>query len=270
MGKVIVITSGKGGVGKTTTTANLGAALAMLGNKVVVIDADIGLRNLDVIMGLENRIVYDLIDVIEGTCKLKQAMIRDKRFETLFLIPAAQTRDKSAVNPEQMKSICEQLKVNHDYVLIDSPAGIEQGFKNAIAGADHAIIVTTPEVSAVRDADRIIGLSEAAEIEDLTLIINRIRPEMVEKGEMMSIEDVLDILAVNLLGIIPDDNKVITTGNRGEPAVLDKDSLAGQAYQNIALRVMGEEIPLMDLKNAGKGWGKFWGTIKKTLGKRII
>ena len=270
MGKVLVITSGKGGVGKTTTTANLGAALALLGNKVAVVDADIGLRNLDVIMGLENRIVYDVVDVIEGTCKLKQALIRDKRFDNLFLLPAAQTRDKNAVTPAQMKEICKDLEEKYDYVLVDSPAGIEQGFRNAIAGAHHAIIVTTPEVSAVRDADRIIGLVEAAELDTPMLIINRIRPAMVEKGDMMSVEDVLDILAINLLGIIPDDEKVITTSNRGDPAVLDKKSRAGQAYQNIALRIMGEEVPLMDLKIKPTGLKGIWHGVKKTLNKRVI
>lgn len=270
MSKVLVITSGKGGVGKTTTTANLGFALAMLGNKVVVIDADIGLRNLDVIMGLENRIVYDLVDVIEGVCKLKQALIRDKRTDDLFLLPAAQTRDKSAISPEQMKEITSELRKTFDFVLVDSPAGIEQGFKNAIAGADHAIIVTTPEVSAVRDADRIIGLVEAAEMDPPTLIVNRIRPHMVERGDMMEVEDVLEILAIDLLGIIPDDEKVVVTSNRGEPAVLDKTSTAGQAYQNIALRIMGEEVPLMDIRKKSGSISRFLSGLKHTLGKRVI
>jgi len=269
-GKVIVITSGKGGVGKTTTTANLGSALALLGNKVVVIDADIGLRNLDVVMGLENRIVYDLVDVIEGVCKLKQALIKDKRFENLCLLPAAQTRDKTAVSPEQMKDMTNELRKQFDFVLVDSPAGIERGFKNAIAGADHAIVVTTPEVSAVRDADRIIGMVEAAEIEDPTLIINRIKPHMVEKGDMMQVEDVLEILAISLLGIIPDDESIVTTSNRGEPAVLDKNSLAGRAYQNIALRIMGEEVPLMDIKREPKGLRRWFSQIKNALFRRVI
>ncbi len=267
-GKVIVITSGKGGVGKTTTTANLGAALALLGNKTVVIDADIGLRNLDVVMGLENRIVYDLVDVIDGVCKLRQALIKDKRFESLYLLPAAQTRDKTAVTPEQMKDLCEELKKSHDIVLVDSPAGIERGFKNAIAGADKAIIVTTPEVSAVRDADRIIGMLEASEIEDPTLIINRIKPHMVKRGDMMSVDDVLEILAISLLGIIPDDEHIVVTSNRGEPAILDKTSRAGQAYQNIALRIMGEEVPLMRIDPEPTGFKRLLQLIRNTFSKK--
>jgi septum site-determining protein MinD len=269
-GKVIVITSGKGGVGKTTTTANLGAALAMLGNEVVVIDADIGLRNLDVVMGLENRIVYDLVDVVEGVCKLKQALIRDKRFDNLYLLPAAQTRDKNAVSPEQMKDITGDLRKKFDIVLVDSPAGIERGFQNAVAGADHAIIVTTPEVSAVRDADRIIGMVEAAEIENPTLIINRIRLHMVEQGNMMNVDDVLEILSISLLGIIPDDEKIVVSTNRGEPAVLDKKSMAGKAYQNIALRIMGEEIPLMEIKREENGIMRFFKRVKHSLFRRVI
>lgn len=248
MGKVLVITSGKGGVGKTTTTANLGSALAMYGNKVAVIDADIGLRNLDVVMGLENRIVYDIIDVAEGVCQMKQALIKDKKFDELYLIPAAQTRDKNSLQPEQMRRICNDLAAEFDFVLVDSPAGIEQGFKNAVSGASHAIIVTTPEVSAVRDADRIIGMVESAGISSLSLIINRIKPHMVEMGDMMEVEDVLEILSINLLGVIPDDEKIVVTSNRGEPAIMDETSLAGKAYQNIARRVLGEEVPLMDIR----------------------
>ena len=196
MGEVIVITSGKGGVGKTTTVANVGTALSLRGKKTVVLDADIGLRNLDVVMGLENRIVYDIVDVVEGVCKLKQALIKDKRFENLYLIPAAQTRDKNAVSPEQMKELCDQLRESFDYVLIDCPAGIERGFKNAIAGADRAIVITNPEVSAVRDADRIIGLLEANEITDVKLAINRVRYDMVERGDMMGKEDIVEILRI--------------------------------------------------------------------------
>jgi len=247
MGEVIVITSGKGGVGKTTTTANIGTGLAVLGKKVVLVDTDIGLRNLDVVMGLENRIVYDLVDVVEGTCRLKQALIKDKRYEGLYLLPAAQTRDKNAVTPKQMIWLCNELREEFDYILIDCPAGIEQGFKNAIAGADRAIVVTTPEVSAVRDADRIIGLLEAQEIRNPRLIINRVRPDMVKRGDMMSIEDIVDILAIKLIGVVPDDENIIISTNRGEPAVTDNKSLAGQAYRNITRRVMGEDVPLMDL-----------------------
>ncbi len=249
MGEVIVITSGKGGVGKTTTTANIGTGLALQGNKVVLIDTDIGLRNLDVVMGLENRIVYDLVDVVEGSCRIKQALIKDKRYDGLYLLPAAQTRDKSAVNPEQMIKLCEELKEEYDYILIDCPAGIEQGFKNAIAGANRAIVVTTPEVSAVRDADRIIGLLEANELRNPKLLVNRVRVDMVKRGDMMNIDDIIDILAIDLIGVVPDDEKIVVSTNKGEPAVTDNKSLAGQAYRNITKRIMGEDIPLMDLEN---------------------
>lgn len=247
-GEVIVITSGKGGVGKTTTTANIGTALAMMGKRVCLIDADIGLRNLDVVMGLENRIVYDIVDVVEGSCRLEQALIRDKRHNNLFLLPAAQTRDKSAVTPYQMKELTEALKKEMDYVLVDSPAGIEQGFKNSIAGADRAIIVTTPEVSAVRDADRIIGLLETEGLKDPEVIINRLRPEMVNKGDMMDIDDMIEILAIKLLGVVPEDENIVISTNKGEPIVLKNDnSRAGTAYHNIARRITGEEIPLISL-----------------------
>ncbi|MPL63402.1 Septum site-determining protein MinD [bioreactor metagenome] len=248
MGEVIVVTSGKGGVGKTTTTANIGTGFALLGKKVVLVDADIGLRNLDVVMGLENRIVYDLVDVTEGNCRLKQALIRDKRYETLYLLPAAQTRDKNAVNPEQMKELCKELAQDFDYVIIDCPAGIEQGFKNAIAGADRAVIVTTPEVSAVRDADRIIGLLESEGKSNPKLIVNRIRPKMVKKGDMMDIDDIIDILAVDLLGIIPEDEYIVISTNRGEPAVANPVSIASTAYKNIVRRLTGENVPLMTLE----------------------
>lgn len=248
-GRVITITSGKGGVGKTTTTANLGVALALQGKRVVCIDADIGLRNLDVVMGLENRIVYDIVDIVEGRARMRQAMIKDKRLPELYLIPAAQTRDKSAISPDQMRTLCEDLKAENDFVLVDSPAGIEQGFKNAIAGADEVLIVTTPEVSAVRDADRIIGLCEAAEKSTPRLIINRIRPAMVKRGDMLSVEDVLEILAIDLLGIVPDDENIIVTTNRGTPAAMDNHSQAGQAYRNISGRLLGNDVPLLVLKD---------------------
>lgn len=247
MGEVIVITSGKGGVGKTTTTANIGTGLAIRGKRVVLIDTDIGLRNLDVVMGLENRIVYDIVDVVEGTCRVKQALIKDKRYEGLHLLPAAQTRDKSSISPEQMQKLCEELKQEFDFIVIDCPAGIEQGFKNAIAGADKAIVVTTPEVSAVRDADRIIGLLEAHEVKNPRLLINRIRIDMVKRGDMMNIEDILDILAIDLIGVVPDDEKRVISTNKGEPAVTDTKSAAGQAYREIASRIMGENIPVMPL-----------------------
>jgi septum site-determining protein MinD len=248
MGEVIVVTSGKGGVGKTTTSANIGTGLALEGKKVALIDADIGLRNLDVVMGLENRIVYDLIDVVEGNCRLKQALIKDKRYDGLFLLPAAQTRDKDAVSPEQMQKLCETLREEFDYVIIDCPAGIEQGFKNAIAGADRAVVVTTPEVSAVRDADRIIGLLEANELRNPMLILNRIRMDMVKRGDMMNLEDVLEILAIDVLGVVPDDESIVVSTNKGEPAVTEAESKAGQAFRNITKRILGEEIPLMSLE----------------------
>ncbi|PKM55318.1 MAG: septum site-determining protein MinD [Firmicutes bacterium HGW-Firmicutes-3] len=247
MSECIVITSGKGGVGKTTTSANIGIGLAMLGKKVILIDADIGLRNLDVVLGLENRIVYNLVDVVEGNCRLKQALIKDKKFPELFLLPAAQTRDKDAVSPEQMKELCENLKEDFDYVIIDCPAGIEQGFKNAIAGADRAIIVTTPEISAIRDADRIIGLLEANEMKDHRLIVNRLRTDMIKRGDMMSVEDVIDILAIDLIGAIPDDENIVISTNNGEPIVFNQDVLSGKAYLNICKRVMGEDVPYLDL-----------------------
>ena len=243
-GKVIVITSGKGGVGKTTTTANLGTALAMMGNKVVLVDTDIGLRNLDVVMGLENRIVFDIVDVVNGHCKLKQALIRDKRFESLYLLPAAQTKDKTAVTPHQMKNLTNELRKEFDIILVDCPAGIEQGFRNAIAGADDAIIVATPEVSAVRDADRIIGLFEAAGLTRARLIINRLRKSMVKRGDMMDIEDILDILSIDLLGVVPEDEFIVVSTNRGEPAVTDNNSRAGAAYRRIARRILGEDVPM--------------------------
>lgn len=246
MGEVIVVTSGKGGVGKTTTTANIGAGLAKLDKKVVVIDTDLGLRNLDVVMGLENRIVYNLVDVIEGKCRMKQALIRDKRYEALYLLPSAQTRDKSAVSPEQMKKLTEELAEEYDYILLDCPAGIEQGFQNAIAGADRAIVVTTPEVSAIRDADRIIGLLEKNQIKKIDMIINRIRMDMVKRGDMMSVEDVAEILGIQLLGVLPDDEQVVVGTNQGEP-VIELDSLAGKAYFNICKRIIGEEVPFLDL-----------------------
>ncbi len=248
MGEVIVVTSGKGGVGKTTTTANIGTGLAKLNKKVVLIDTDIGLRNLDVVMGLENRIVYNLVDVVEGSCKVKQAMIKDKRYETLFLLPAAQTKDKTSVTPDQMKNLADELKQEFDYVIMDCPAGIEQGFKNAIAGAERAIVVTTPEVSAVRDADRIIGLLEANEIGKTQLIVNRLRPDMVKRGDMMSADDVIDILAVELLGVVPDDENIVVATNNGEPLAGDS-SLAGQAYMNICRRIMGESVPFLSLED---------------------
>lgn len=247
MSEVIVVTSGKGGVGKTTTAANIGIGLAQLGKKVAMVDTDIGLRNLDVVLGLENRIVYNLVDVIEGNCRLKQALIKDKRYPELFLLPSAQTRDKTSVSPEQMVKLCEQLREEFDFIILDCPAGIEQGFQNAIAGAEKAVVVTTPEVSAIRDADRIIGLLEANELRNIGLVINRLRPDMVRKGEMMSVEDVVDILAVSLLGVIPDDEHVVVATNQGD-AVTGSNSESGQAFVNISRRLLGEDIPFLEFR----------------------
>ena len=248
--KIITITSGKGGVGKTTATANIGAALAKNGEKVVCIDADIGLRNLDVVLGLENRIVYDLVDVVEGRCRLKQALIRDKHIPGLFLIPSAQTRDKTAVSPTDMIQLCDELRSDIDWILLDSPAGIERGFRNAIAPADEIIIVTNPEISAVRDADRIIGLIEAEEKGPGQLIINRLDFKMVQQNNMISADDVVDLLAIKLLGIVPEDRQVIISTNQGIPISMDDKSLAGKAFCNIARRMKGESVPFLDLEDS--------------------
>ena len=260
MSEVIVITSGKGGVGKTTTVANIGTGLAMLGKKVAVVDTDIGLRNLDVVLGLENRIVYNLVDVVNGSCRLRQALIRDKRHPELYLLPSAQTKDKTAVSPEQMIKLTQELREEFDYVLLDCPAG-EQGFKNAIAGADKAIVVTTPEVSAIRDADRIIGLLEAGDIRDIRLIINRLRPDMIARGDMMSVDDVLEILAVDLLGTILDDEQIVVATNQGEP-LSGKNSQAEEEYQNICKRILGEDIPFVTIRQK-KGMFSRLGSIFK-------
>lgn len=249
--QVVTITSGKGGVGKTTATANLAAALAASGQKVVCIDADIGLRNLDVVLGLENRIVYDLVDVVEGRCRLRQAMIRDKRLPELYLIPAAQTRDKTAISPSDMVRLCDELRPECDWIMIDSPAGIERGFRNAIAPSDIVLVITNPEVSAVRDADRIIGMVEAEEKGPARLLINRIRPDMVRREDMLSPDDVLELLAVELLGVIPEDENVILSTNRGVPIALDGKSKAGQAFRNIARRLQGEEVPFIEINEQG-------------------
>ena len=265
-GSVIVITSGKGGVGKTTTSANIGTALAKDGSKVVLIDTDIGLRNLDLLLGLENRIVYTIVDVVEERCKLKQALVKDKKNPNLCLLAAAQTRDKSAVTEEQLKDICEQLKEEFDYILVDCPAGIEQGFQNAVAGANEAIVVTTPEMSAVRDADRIIGLLEAKEeVKKYRLLVNRVRPNLVKTNDMMSVDDVVGILSAELIGVIPEDTGIITSTNKGEPIVNNEKSLAGQAYMNVARRIKGEEVPLLDIDQPTT----FFGKVKKFLSKKV-
>jgi len=249
MGEAIVITSGKGGVGKTTTTANLGTALALMDKKICLVDTDIGLRNLDVVMGLENRIIFDIVDVIEGRCKLKQALIQDKRFDQLVLLPAAQTTDKSAVTKEGMQEIISELKQDYDYIIIDCPAGIEQGFQSAVAGADKAIVVTTPEHSSVRDADRIIGLLENEEVEHPRLLINRIRNHMMKNGDMLDIDDIVQILSIDLIGIVQDDDEVIKASNDGEPIAFQPNTKASIAYRNIARRILGETVPLQSLEN---------------------
>ena len=267
MGEAIVVTSGKGGVGKTTTSANLGTSLALLGKKVCLIDTDIGLRNLDVIMGLENRIIYDLVDVVKGRCKIHQALVKDKRFDgLLYLLPAAQTSDKMSVNPEQMKALINELKQDYDYIIIDCPAGIEQGYKNAIAGADRAIVVTTPEKAAVRDADRIIGLLEQEpNIEPPKLVINRIRSHMVHNGDMLDIDEITTHLSIDLIGIVVDDDHVIKASNQGEPIAMDPNNRASVAYRNIARRILGESIPLMPLETQSQG---MFAKIKKLFGVR--
>ncbi|MCC5895064.1 MAG: septum site-determining protein MinD [Alkalibacterium sp.] len=263
MGKAIVVTSGKGGVGKTTSTANIGTALALQSKKVCLVDMDIGLRNLDVILGLENRIIYDIIDVVEGRAKLHQAIIKDKRFnDQLFLLPAAQHADKNAINEEQMIELIGELKKDYDYVLIDCPAGIEQGFKNSIAAADDAILVTTPEISAIRDADRIIGLIEQTSIQAPKLIINRIRKSMMQNGDVMDIDEITRHLSVELLGIVFEDDEVVRSSNKGNPVVLDPSHIASQGYRNIARRLLGDTVPLMTLKEEKRS---FW---KKLFGKK--
>lgn len=262
--QVITLCSGKGGVGKTTAVANIAVAMAVDGMKVACIDGDIGLRNLDVVMGLENRIVYDIVDVIEGRCKLRQAMIRDKHLPDLYLIPAAQTRDKNAVSPSDMTRLCNELRPDLDYVLIDSPAGIERGFRNAIAPADRVLVVTNPEVSAVRDADRVIGILEAEDKRSPALIINRLNPALVKQRDMLSAEDVLDLLGIPVLGIVPEDEIVIVSSNRGTPVAQDPKSRAGQAFRNIAKRIRGQEIPFLDVqKEAG-----LWDRLQKMAGRR--
>lgn len=268
-GSVIVITSGKGGVGKTTTSANIGTALAKGGNKVVLIDTDIGLRNLDLLLGLENRIVYTIVDVVEERCKLKQALVKDKKNPNLCLLAAAQTRDKSAVNADQLKEICETLKKEFDYILVDCPAGIEQGFQNAVAGANEAIVVTTPEMSAIRDADRIIGLLEAKEdVKKYRLLVNRVRPNLIKSNDMMSVEDVVEILSAELIGVIPEDTGVITSTNKGEPIVNDEHSLAGQAYLNVARRIQGDEVPFLDIDQPKNIIEKIKKFTKKLMSKK--
>ena len=248
MARVIVVTSGKGGVGKTTVTANIATALAKMGKKVLAIDADIGLRNLDMILGLENRIVYDIVDVVEGNVEPMKALVKDKRGLPLYLLPAAQTKDKDAVKPEQMVDIVENVKDNFDYIFIDSPAGIEGGFKTAATPAEEALIVTNPEVSSVRDADRIIGLLESMGKDKMSLIVNRIRPQQVKKGEMLSVEDIEEILQIPKIGIVPDEEKMVDFTNKGEPIVLKPEYKAAKALINVARRLEGEKVPFDELE----------------------
>jgi len=261
--KVITVASGKGGVGKTTTVANIAVALAARGQKVTCIDGDIGLRNLDVVLGLENRIVYDLVDVIEGRCRLRQAMIRDKRLSELYLIPAAQTRDKTAVSPSDMVRLCDELRTEVDWIIIDSPAGIERGFKNAVAAADRVLVMTNPEVSAVRDADRVIGLLEADGKGPASLINNRLNPAMVKRGDMLSVDDVYDLLRIDVMGIVPEDENVIVASNKGTPLAMDAKSKAGQAFRNIAQRLEGATVPFLELESHG-----LWDRISKLAGRK--
>lgn len=260
MGEVIVITSGKGGVGKTTTTANIGTGLASLGKKVVVVDGDTGLRNLDVLMGLENRIVFTILDVIEERCALRKALIKDKRFDGLYLLPTAQCRDKDDITAEDMLKIIEELKEEFDYVLIDCPAGIEQGFENAIAGADRAIVVVNPEITSVRDADRVIGKLDAKEISEHYLLVNRLNYEMTKNGDMLGVDDIIECLAIKLIGVVPEDKSVTISTNKGEPIVLDLNSNAGKAFNNIGRRIIGEEVPI---QNFDEQSSSFWGAIKR-------
>ena len=262
MGEAIVVTSGKGGVGKTTTSANIGTALALQGKNVCLMDTDIGLRNRDVVMGLENRIIYDLVDAAEGRCRVKQALIKDKRFDCLHLLPAAQTKDKSAVNPAQMKAIVDELKPDYDYIIIDCPAGIEQGYKNAVAGADQAIVVTTPDTSAIRDADRIVGLLEQEDIDPPKLVVNRVRSQLASQGDMLDVDDVVSTLAIDLLGMIVDDEEVIKAAHRGEPIVMNPNSRASRGYRNIARRILGESVPLMAVEEKKS----FFAKVKSMLG----
>jgi len=269
LGQIITITSGKGGVGKSTTTANIATALAKNNKKVVAIDFDIGLRNLDMILGLENRIVYDVVDVMEGNCNLAQAIIKDKKTNNLHFIPASQTKDKNILDKEKVRKLLEDLKAEFDYVLVDSPAGIESGFEHSIFLADRAIVVTTPEISAVRDADRVIGIIDAksqkainGEEVEKHIIVNRLKPELVEKGDMLSVEDVLHILSLPLIGVVPDTEEIVSSTNLGEPIVHKENSLAGEAFRRIAKRIEKEEIPLLDLKANNGFFAKLKGLFK--------
>ena len=265
--RVITVTSGKGGVGKTTTVANLGAFLSQMGKKAILIDGDIGLRNLDLVLGLENRVVYTLIDAIEGRCKIKQALVKDKRFENLFLLPAAQNKDKESVDKNDFKNLVEKIRSMAEFIIIDSPAGIERGFQNAIFPSDEVIIVTIPEVSAIRDADKVVGLLESNGKTKYSLIINKIRPSMVSRGDMLGIDDVQDILSINLLGVVPEDENIIVSTNRGNPVVFSKNSKSGEAFKNIAKRVLGENVPFLQLEEKQGFWAKVYDAISGVFSK---
>lgn len=260
MGISLVVTSGKGGVGKTTTSANIGTALALQGKRVVIVDLDIGLRNLDVVLGLSNRIIYDIVDVTTGRAKLPQALVKDKRFDDkLYILPAAQNAEKDSLTPEQVKAIVDQLRPEFDFIILDSPAGIEQGFRNAVIGADGAILVTTPEISAVSDADRVVGLLEQREmVYPPRLVINRIRQHMMVDGRSMDVDEITQHLGIDLLGIIVDDDAVIASSNKGETVVMDPDVPSSQGYRNIARRLLGESVPLMAIEQKKRG---FWARL---------
>ncbi len=264
MAKIVVVTSGKGGVGKTTSTAAFGTGLAVRGFKTVLIDFDVGLRNLDLAMGCEGRVVYDLINVINGEAKLRQALIKDKRNENLYILPASQTRDKDALSLEGVEQVLNELRADFDYIVCDSPAGIEKGAMMAMRFADQAVVVTNPEISSVRDSDRVLGIlasktkrvEEGLEPPSQHLLLTRYSPVRVERGDMLSVTDVKEILAVPLLGVIPESQAVLRASNAGVPVILDQDSDAGQAYADAVSRFLGEEIPHRFLSANKKGFLK--------------
>jgi septum site-determining protein MinD len=265
MARVIVITSGKGGVGKTTTTANIGMSLARLGHSTLLLDADVGLRNLDLLLGLENRIIYTGVDVLNKVCRLEQAVIKDKRQSKLVFLPLSSNRSEVDVTSEQIKDLINIVQSDYEYILIDSPAGIDNSFQTAIECANEAIVIVSPEVPSIRDADRVIGLLMSRSIKKINLIINRIRPNMVKTDDMMSIEDVTNILGITLIGIIPDSEKIIIASNRGEPIVLeDKNCLPGIAFDNVARRLNGETVNFLDLENL-----TIKNPVKRIIGKLI-
>ena len=265
MARVIVITSGKGGVGKTTTTSNIGMSLARLGKTTLLIDADVGLRNLDLLLGLENRIIYTGLDVLNEKCRLEQAIIKDKRQSKLAFLPLSSNRIDLPITSNQIKKLIKLVQSDYEYILIDSPAGIDNGFQTAIECASEAIVVVTPEVPSIRDADRVVGILMSKGMEKINLIINRIRPNMIRTDDMMSIEDVTNILGISLVGVIPDSEKIIIASNRGEPIVLeDKNCLPGIAFESTARRLNGEEVNFLNLENF-----KNTNPVKRLIGKLI-